>query len=74
MLFCERRLLLLGQDLAAGLIISLFHLDGILPPVVRPVNQIFCISLKVHKNENILAPILNFVGFHCQLCLNIKVL
>ncbi len=65
MLFWDSRLLLLGQDLAASLIICLFHLDSVLPPVVRPVNQIFCISLKVHKNENILAPIFNFVVFHC---------
>ncbi len=32
------------------------------------------IVLKVHKNENILAPILKFVVFHFYLCLNIKVL
>jgi hypothetical protein len=30
--------------------------------------------LNVHKNENFLAPILNFVLFHCLLCPNIKVL
>ncbi len=30
--------------------------------------------LKVHKNENLLAPILKFVLFHIYLCINIKVL
>jgi hypothetical protein len=30
--------------------------------------------LKVHKNDNFLAPILNFVLFHCLFCLNIEIL
>ncbi len=31
-------------------------------------------SLKVHKNENFLASILNFVLFQCYLCINNKIL
>jgi hypothetical protein len=31
-------------------------------------------TLKVHKNENVLASIVSFAQFHCYLCLNIKVL
>jgi hypothetical protein len=29
-------------------------------------------NLKVHKNENFLASILNFVLFHCKLCIKIR--
>jgi hypothetical protein len=31
-------------------------------------------ALKINKNENFFAPILNNVLFHSQLCLNIKIL
>jgi hypothetical protein len=41
-----------------------------LPPV--PADEFPC--LKVNKNENFLASILNFVLFHCYLCQNIKIL
>jgi hypothetical protein len=36
------------------------------------VNVVLC--LKVYKMRIFLATILNFLLFHCQLCLNIKVL
>ncbi len=33
-----------------------------------------CVPLKVHKNENFLDSILNFVLFHCKLGINNKIL
>jgi hypothetical protein len=37
-------------------------------------NGIVMAYLKVHKNENFLASILNYVLFHCYLCINNKIL
>jgi hypothetical protein len=41
---------------------------------LKAVNTRLILSLKVHKNENFLSSILNFVLFHCWLCINIKIL
>ncbi len=40
----------------------------------KPKKSQSCVPLKVHKNENFLASILNFVLFQFKLCINNKIL